>query len=148
MQMKLWLEANFPHVVERVSRVRHADTTRILFALPSYPSNRAKHRANGKYLAVDIQGRMGLGGMLTHTARLLKFAEDNRLCPVISFTNPLYADSPGIDWFDRYFQLNPEFVIADRTKSALSFLELSHERSLLGLALPQSIQIREANRLF
>jgi hypothetical protein len=142
------LEANFPHIFEAASRVRHADTTRVLFALPYYPFNLAKQRVNGKYFAVDICGSMGMGAMLTHTVKLLKYADDNGLHPIVTFTNPLYANTSALDWFGDYFEFNAEWHVDQKTKSHLSFLRLSNEHSLCGISLPKRMELAEACRLF
>jgi hypothetical protein len=146
--LRTWLETSFPHIFEAASRVRHADTTRALFSLPRYPFNLAKQRVNGKYFAVDLRGSMGMGAMLTHTVKLLKYADDNGLHPVIAFTNPLYTNTSASDWFGDYFEFNAEWRVDQKTKSQLSFLHLSNEHSLCGISLPKRMELHEARRLF
>jgi hypothetical protein len=146
--VRAWLKAGLPRTFEAASRIRHADATRALFALPRYPFNLAKQRVNGKYFAVDIRGSMGMGAMLTHTVKLLKYADNHGLRPVFSFTNPLYANTPGSDWFGDYFEFNTDWHVDQKIRSQLSFLQLFHEHSLCGISLPKRMELGEAHRLF
>jgi hypothetical protein len=91
---------------------------------------------------------MGMGAMLTHTVKLLKYADDNQLHPVIAYTNPLYATGIETEWFDQYFQLQAEFSVTPKARSGLSYLKLSNERSLCGIPLPNRMELNEARRLF
>jgi hypothetical protein len=146
--IRTWLKASFPLIFEAASRVRHADTTRALFALPRYPFNLAKQGVNGRYFAVDICGSMGMGALLTHTVKLLKYADDNGLHPVIAYTNPLYATTFRSDWFDDYFEFNTDWRVDQKTKLQLSYLKLYNEHSLCGISLPNRMELSEARRLF
>jgi hypothetical protein len=120
----------------------------MLAALPSFPLNRIKRSINGRYFAVDVCGSMGMGGMLTHLVKILSYADQNELLPVIAFTNPLYANSPKSDWFNEYFEMNADYSIDPKVKSELTFLKVFNQHSLTGLSVPKRMSLSEANRIF
>lgn len=58
----------------------------------------------GGAVTFDIDGRMGMGAMLTHMTLVLGLADRLGLRAAVRCTNPLYASTPGEDWFPRLFE--------------------------------------------
>ncbi|HEU0043584.1 hypothetical protein [Sphingomonas sp.] len=52
----------------------------------------------------DIDGRMGMGAVLTHMTLVLALADRLQVRAAVRCTNRLYASTPGEDWFPRLFE--------------------------------------------
>jgi hypothetical protein len=126
-----------------LSKARHSKTLRISSALLILPSQIIRARLNFPYFPVDIKGRKGMGALLRDAIQICNYAEQNKLVPRISSTNPLYSSNQRLDVIQTYF--GPEST--DHTPG-LRPLKYLNKWSFLHLKFAKHISIREANRIF
>lgn len=122
-------------------KVRHAPPVRIVAALPIVPSQVLRARRNAPVFAVDIEGVMGMGAVLSHGLRLCRYAESHGLVPRITSTNPLYSAGPGQDC------LGPYLGSAEQAAVQVLPLRYRHSESLFHLRIPRRLRLDHANRL-
>lgn len=127
----------YPHVV----RVRTSPLVRDLAATLGLPGYRSRRRADPSVLAVDIDSRMGMGATIAKALLFHALAEDEGTNPFITSSNPLYADLPGRDFLDTYFQR----PAPSRAPTPLN--GRSYGWALRKVA-PQHISLHRAQRLF
>jgi hypothetical protein len=74
-------------------------------SLPTAAHHKRLMAQNAPLVLVDIEGRMGLGAMLTNTLKVLNYCDRKGWTPYVRFTNPLYASNSdaGGDWLEQFF---------------------------------------------
>jgi len=97
--MKALLGPVYPFYI----RVRTSGTARDLTATTGLPAYLWHRRQAPGSLAIDIDARMGLGGVLTQALLFHALAEEWGVEPLIVSSNPLYAGQKGRDFLGRYF---------------------------------------------
>jgi hypothetical protein len=145
--LKRWAFHFAPRAIRWCQTAYHSDAKKWLWSAPSYPIDRLLQRRNGGIFAFDIFSQMGLGAMLTHTVKLLKYIDDSGLVPAIRFTNPLYAARRGEDWFGDYFALRDSRQVESMPRR-LTFLRIAQEYSAGAFRVPAHLELAEAQRLF
>ena len=85
-----------------------------LRSLPAAARHKRMMAANAPLVLVTIEGRMGLGAMLTNTLKVLNYCDRKGMTPYVRFTNPLYAPNPasGDDWLTSFFvrKITPDYI--------------------------------------
>ncbi|MGZ4000076.1 MAG: hypothetical protein ACXVIY_05585, partial [Mucilaginibacter sp.] len=124
-----------------LSKARHSKTLRISTAILILPGQIIRARLNLPYFPVDIKGRKGMGALLRDAIQICNYAEQNKLVPRISSTNPLYSSNQDV--IQTYF--GPESM--DHTPG-LRPLKYLNKWSFFHLKFAKHISIREASRIF
>lgn len=122
-------------------KTRHSAPVRIVAALPLLPSQCLRARSSYPCFAVDIEGTMGMGAVISHALRLCRYAEIKGLAPVITSSNPLYSAGPGEDC------LAPYLGADHRRQPKGRPLRFRHTYSLLHLRVPRHMPLPVASRL-
>ena len=126
-----------------LSKAWHSPALRILTAVLMLPGQMIRARSNSSYFLVDIKGRKGMGAMLRDAIQVCNYAEQYKLIPRISSTNPLYTSNPRFDIIQTYF--GPENPDHPPGLRPLKYLD---KWSFFHLKLPKHLSISEANRIF
>ena len=97
-----------PGIYDFTIRRLTSPTLRTLRTLHRLPAERRMISRNAPRFAVNIGGRMGMGGLMSWTVRVLVYCDEHNLKPRLIFTNPVYAPVLGEDWLNCYFERRPE----------------------------------------
>ena len=110
-----------PRLWDLIVRVMFSEHVWTLRTLHKRKTENRQITANLPYLAVNMNSRMGMGAQMSWTAILLAYCEDHGFTPRLIFTNPLYAQAPGVDWLDTFFERHgPLLEESSRTPPAES----------------------------
>lgn len=85
-------------------KARTSEPVRALAAATGAPAYWRSRRAHPGMLAVDVDGRRGMGAVIANVLLLHALAEDEGLAPAIVSTNPLYTRRGAGDFLREYFE--------------------------------------------
>lgn len=86
------------------ARARYSRAGNTVFALPGRMRLELA-RLSGEPVLFEIDGKMGMGAMLSHMTLLLALGDRLGVRPLFRFSNPLYARDGVSDWFGDFFEL-------------------------------------------
>ena len=92
-----------PRLYYPLIRLYFSENVSFLRALPHLPSENRLIAANYPYFAINMDRRVGLGGLMSWTVGVLAYCHEHNMIPRLLFTNPLYAPVPGEDWLEDFF---------------------------------------------
>jgi hypothetical protein len=137
-----------PRTYDFVIRLASSRVSRTLRALPALHRENKLIARNSPLFAVNINGRMGLGAVMSHSVMVLHYCEERGLLPRLMFTNPVYAPNPGDDWLDQYFVRKKKLGMGELALPKERFLPMTINVSRrLHQSLP-TLTIRRAHDLF
>jgi hypothetical protein len=128
--MKAFIKRHFGGTYRLISRVRGADFAQMVTCFPNRLKGRILITRQEPYVCIEIGGRMGFGAMLTVSACIFNYCDQNSRLPYLKWTNPLYSrDHRGKeDWLGHYFIRtcpSEEEIKRDIGRKTLSFLKFT-----------------------
>jgi hypothetical protein len=103
-RVKSLIKRTSPAFYDFAIKKMSSQTVRTLLALHKIPGENKLIARNAPRFAVNIDGRMGMGAVMSWAVGILGYCDENQLLPRLIFTNPLYATAPGEDWLEGYFE--------------------------------------------
>lgn len=137
------IEAIRGKLLNTYRHIRYSPTCNRAFAIAGRMRFHAAVRS-GRTIAFEIDGRMGMGAMLTHIMLVFGLCEQAGTVPIVRLTNRLYMPTGATDWFSAFFERVDVHPVDD---PALPVIHIRNDTDHDVLGSPADLSLEEGRAL-